>query len=1137
MQPRGYVELHLHTAFSLLDGASLPEEMIDRAAELDYQALAVTDHNGLYGAMEFAQAAKAANIQPITGAEITLTDGTHLTLLAETSTGYANLCRLITAAYRWESSYQSSQVGADPVSARGPGSINGRAQGPPLPENQRVHAPEHRHNPQLNPDLLPEFAGGLILLTGCRQGKLAQLVDAGDLSAAEDLLHTWIDWFGKDNVYVELQQNLVHGDTRRVHQMVRLAKKVGLPYVATGNVHYHRRERHQLQDVLVAIRHKTMLDGAHQFRRPNCEFDLQPAEQVAVRFASYPEALDTTLEIAERCAKFDLTTDLDYAFPDHPTEAGESQADVLERLCREAMETRYPPGSEFRERAEDRLQQEMGLITKHKLAGFFLLYQDLMRLAAAVAEEVRGPSLARSHSMLPPGRGRGSSVGSIVCYLIGLSHVDPLKHNLFLGRFLNEDLASVPDIDLDFPRDIRERLIERVYEVYGHDHAALVSAFSTYRLRSAVRDIGKALGLPATDIDKIAKMSEGRSAKDLGEELDRIPAYASRRETPPLSYLVELADQLAGFPRHVSQHSGGMVISSTPLIDLVPVQPSAMEGRYICHWDKDSCDDARFIKIDFLALGMLSLVEECLELIVESGKDPIDLSQVELDDPKVYDAICKGDTVGIFQIESRAQIQMLTRTKPRCLEDLVVQVAIVRPGPIVGGAVNPYVQNRQRKLLDPDFEPHYDHPSLKPVLEETLGVILYQEQVLEVSMYLAGFSAGQADQLRKAMSRKRSKEAMLQIWDRFRDGALARGVDIETAKHVFRKLMAFAQYGFPKSHSAAFTVLSYQSAWLRHYYAAEFMCALFNNQPMGFYAPHVLVNDAKRHGVRVWGPHINDGRAKSTVHDGNAVRIGFGYVKAMSEDSAQLIEQERDTNGPFQSLADFVRRVPVKREAVENLVLVGAFDCFGLGRREALWQLGLFIPARGYGKAGKAAKQQPLPLPVEQDMVELSPMAPWEQMAADYNTLGLSPRYHPMGLLRPHLPKEIVTSTDLRTLPDGSQITIAGLIVCRQRPGTAKNITFLLMEDELGLSNIIVYPYLYEQDRLLVRREPFVLVRGKLQRQHGTINVIAEHLEPLDTAREHYDAPAPESINLDAEPGDPVSMTRTVVSPKAHNFH
>ncbi|MEX2552508.1 MAG: PHP domain-containing protein, partial [Actinomycetota bacterium] len=407
MHPRGYVELHLHTAFSLLDGASLPEEMIERAVELDYQALAVTDHNGLYGAMEFAQAAKAAGIQPITGAEITLTDGSHLTLLAETSTGYANLCRLITAAYRGEQFSPPCRVPRP--CGTGVQADTGRQGRRPLQETD----PSNRTNPQLDPALLRKHTGGLILLTGCRQGKLAQLINADDLSSAEDLLNMYIDWFGKDNVYVELQQNLVHGDTRRVHQMVRLAKQVGLPYLATGNVHYHRRERHQLQDVLVAIRNRTTLDGSHQFRRPNCEFDLQPAEQVAVRFASYPEALDATLEIAERCAKFDLTTDLDYAFPDHPTEDGETQSDVLERLCRKAMDIRYPSGSEFRERAEDRLQEEMRLITKHKLSGFFLLYQDLMRLAEEVAEEVRGPSLARSHSMLPPGRGRGSSVGSI----------------------------------------------------------------------------------------------------------------------------------------------------------------------------------------------------------------------------------------------------------------------------------------------------------------------------------------------------------------------------------------------------------------------------------------------------------------------------------------------------------------------------------------------------------------------------------------------------------------------------------------------------------------------------------------------------------------------------------------------------
>jgi len=1088
-----YVELHLHTAYSFLDGASLPEEIIARASELGYRALAITDHDGLHGAMEFAQLAHGADIQPITGAELTLADGSHLTLLAESVTGYGNLCRLITAAH---------------------------------------HAGEDRV-PRLDPDLLPRHAEGLILLTGCRQGALARLVDAGDLAGAEALLRRYVEWFGAENVVVELQQNLVYGDTRRVRLLVELAEHLGLRYAATGNVHYHRPERHRLQDVLVAIRERTTLDGAHRARRANAEFYLRAAEEVAALFDRYPAALRATLEIAERCAGFDLPRDLAYRFPDYPTAPGETPDDLLARICREALAERYPE-PERRAAAEERLAEELRLIARHRLAGFFLLYRDLLLLAQEVAAEVRGTDTPRAVGNLPPGRGRGSSVSSIVCYLIGLSHVDPLAHGLFLGRFLNEDLRSVPDIDLDFPRDIRERLIERVYEVYGPEHAALVCAFSTYKLRSAVRDIGKALGLPQPDIDKIAKLSEARSAKDLGEELARIPEFAARRDAPPLRYLVELAEELAGFPRHITQHVGGVIVSSSPLVELVPIQPAAMPGRYLCQWDKDSCDDARFIKIDFLALGMLSLVEECLELIVRSGKPPVDLSRIDFADPAVYDMICAGDTIGVFQIESRAQIQMLPRTQPRSLEDLIVQVAIVRPGPIVGKAVNPYVQNRQRRMRNPRAPIRYDHPSLEPVLEETLGVILYQEQVLEVAMVLAGFTAGQAEALRRAMSRKRSREAMLHFWRQFRDGALARGVRLEVAKEVFRKLLGFAEYGFPKSHSAAFAVLAYQSAWLRCYYPTEFTCALFNNQPMGFYPPHVIVNDAKRHGVRILPPDVNQSGARCTV-EGNAVRIGFGFVQGIGEDAALLIEREREANGPYRSLADFVRRVPLAREAVENLIVVGAFDSFGLGRREALWQLGLFIPARGFGKNGAAGKQLPLALPVEQDMVELRPMSPWEQMAADYDTLGLSPRYHPLGLLRPHLPETIVSTVDLAKLPDGTEVRVAGLVVCRQRPGTAKGITFLLLEDERGLVNVIIYPALYEEQRLLVRGEPFLVVEGRLQRRDGTINLIAHRLHTLDAARRAF-APAPSPSVHEAGPIFPERKPDRRLVPASHDF-
>ncbi|MBX6342423.1 MAG: error-prone DNA polymerase, partial [Thermomicrobiaceae bacterium] len=441
----------------------------------------------------------------------------------------------------------------------------------------------------------------------------------------------------------------------------------------------------------------------------------------------------------------------------------------------------------------------------------------------------------------------------------------------------------------------------------------------------------------------------------------------------------------------------------------------------------------------------------------------------------IYDMICAGDTIGIFQIESRAQISMLPRTRPRSLGDLVIQVAIIRPGPIVGGAVTAYVRNRERSLRSPRYRPIYDHPSLEPVLRETYGVILYQEQVLEVAMRLAGFSAGQADGLRRAMSRKRSREAMLHFWQRFREGALARGVPLPVAREVFRKLLGFAQYGFPKSHAAAFAVLVYQSAWLKRYYPAEFTCALFNNQPMGFYPPHVLVNDAKRHGVRILPPDINQSGARCTV-EGSAVRIGLGYVDGLGEETARLIERERAARGPYRSLADLLRRVSLPREAAEHLCAVGAFDGFGLGRREALWQLGLFLPARRFGRQGQpGATQLALALPVEQDMVALRPMSPWEQMAAEYQTLGLSPHYHPLGLLRPHLAEDIASTADLAALPHGARVRVAGLVVCRQRPVTAKGITFLLLEDERGLVNVVVYPALYEEQRLLVRGEPFLV--------------------------------------------------------------
>ena len=1085
-----YTELHLHTAYSFLDGASQPEELMRRARELGYTALAITDHDGMYGAVEFAKLAKDYEIQPITGAELTLADGSHLTLLAETRRGYGNLCRLLTDFHHGRPPRAVYLPSDDPEGIDREG--------------------DHRFSP------LPDFAEGLILLTGCRQSQLAQLVDAGRLNDAERVLRTYVDWFGHDNVFVELQQHYVYGDTPRIDHLVALAERVGVSYVATGNVHYHDRTRHRLQDVLVSIRHRTMLDGSHRERRANAEFFLPSAAEMAERFARYPEAITNTQVIAERCRSFNLNDNLGYHYPDHESGSQESQNEVLARMCRGAFEERYPPGHEKRAAAQPRMEDELRLIFHHNLSGFFLLYHDIFLLAEEVSRELRGGEASPSRRFLPPGRSRGSAVSSIVCYLIGLSAVDPMEHDLYVGRFLNEELNSVPDIDIDFPREIREQLIARVHQVYGPEHAAMVSAFATYRLRSAVRDVGKALGIPMHDINRIAKLSDRYSASGLDTELKRFPEYEARLGAPPWSFLVEIAGQLAGFPRHITQHSGGMIISSTPLNEIVPIQPAAMDDRFICQWDKDSIEDAGLIKIDFLALGMLSLVEECLDLVDASGHPPIDLGRINFDDQNVYDMIQAGDTIGVFQIESRAQIQMIRRTKPEKLEDLVVQVAIVRPGPIVGGAVTPFINRR----LDPDFTATYDHPDLEDLLKDTLGVILYQEQVVQVAERLAGFTPGQADKLRRAMTRKRSLEKMREQRMEFIEGAMRRGVDARTANKVFDKLEGFAEYGFPKSHAAAFGILAYQSTWLRHYYPAEFLCALLNNQPMGFYPPHVLINDARRHGLQIRPPDINHSEARCTIAGSNIVRMGLSFVKGLTEDAALAIAHERTTHGPFRSLTDFIRRTHLRQEAIENLILAGACNGFGLGRREMIWQAGLFISSRGFttGRRGTktSGRQLALPLPTEQDLTELPRMTTWEQMTDEYRLVGHS-AWHPLYLLRKRMPGGTVTVKELEDLPDGMPIMLPGLIVCRQQPGTAKGITFLLLEDETGLVNVVIYPDLNKEQRYEVRSVPLLFVEGRLQRSGNNINVVARRLHPIEDSPYAYPEPKVSEVITDAD--------------------
>ncbi|HET7041116.1 MAG TPA: DNA polymerase III subunit alpha [Gemmatimonadales bacterium] len=1056
-----YVELHCHSGFSFLDGTTAPDELVFTAARLGYHALALTDHNGLYGSMAFAQAARQSGVQPITGAEVTLEDGAHLTLLAETQRGYANLCRLLTTAHR------------DAID---------------------------RHDPRLPWVKLLERQEGLIILSGCRDhGILPRALREGGVTAARRKTEEYRALFGAERFFVEVQRNSVRGDAALTQALFDLADGARLRTVATGDVHYDRRERHQLQDVLVAIRAGGTLDAAHALRRPNGEFHLAEPAEVAARFRDRPDAVAHTALIAERCAGFDLTKDLGYGFPDF---RGADAPRVLREICRSKLDERYPEGSRYRDQALTRLDEELDLTDHHGLAGFFLLYHDLFELAREVAADIRAGS-RRAAGTLLPGRGRGSSVSSVICYFLGLSHVDPLESGLKLGRFLNRELASIPDIDLDFPREIREELIKRVYQRYGHDHVGLVCTFPTYRLRSSVREVGKALGLPQGELEKVAKLVDLRSGETLAEEIEKLPGFAGRSTAPLWRDLLRLCREIHGLPRHVSQHVGGMIISSRPLIEIVPLERAAMPDRVVCQWDKDSCDDARFLKVDFLSLGMLSLVEECVERIAVRTGTPPDLSRIDFNDAAVYERIGTGDTVGLFQIESRAQIQMIRRTRPQNINDLAVEVAIVRPGPVVGGAVNPYVRRREAlRVAEAEgrpYDPPVEHPLLREVLRDTLGVILYQDQVLEVCQALAGFTPGRAEALRRAMSRRRSSALMEGFRAEFLEGARARGVSAEVAERVFGQVTAFSEFGFPKAHAAAFGLLAYQSAWLRHYHPVEYYVALFNNQPMGFYGLDALTRDARRAGVEVRLPDL--GRSDVwCAREGDAMRVGLGFVRGWHEETATKVVLEREKNGPYRSIGDFVRRAPpaLRRPAIEHLVWVGGCDDFGLPRRDLIWQVGLWLEAPGTGVDSPQRRRQfELALDHPHAGLRFGDLDAGERLLAEYATLGFAPTSHPFALMRDTLPPHVVRSDRLGSMPNGARIEVAGLVVARQRPGTAKGFVFVLLEDEGGMVNVILNPDVYEQDRAVVRGERFLWVTGRLAREGPGINVLAEAVQPL----------------------------------------
>jgi error-prone DNA polymerase len=1056
-----YVELHAHSAYSFLDGASLPEELAVRAAELGYEALALTDHDGVFGSLEFAHAAKAFGVRPITGAEVTLTDGSHVTLLVESQRGYANLCRLLTAAHAHTRPKENE---------------------PALP-------------PALDQTLLEELNDGLVCLSGCARHGLA----FRNPNAAARLAQA----FGRERFHVELQRPFERGDMRRNAALRDLAATLGVETVVTGDIHAHDPARAPLQDALVAIRHRTSLEGAEPERRGNHEAVLRAPGAILDRFPLDRDAVDRTAVVSERC-EFDLTQELGYRYPDF-SDQDESAISLLTQVCNRAFDERYGAANGRKHKARARLDEELRLIDELGLAGFFLLHHEVLELARDVAIEVRGRDSPRN--TLPPGRGRGSSVGSIVCYLTGLSHVDPVHAGLSLGRFINRELDAVPDIDLDFPRDIREKLIVAVTERYGREHAALVASFATYRSRGAIRDIGKALGLPYGELERLARVSDGWNARRVGEELRLVPGFEDKADSPRWRAFAELTHEIAGLPRHISQHPGGMVISSRPLVELVPVQPAAMAGRQLCQWDKDSCDDAGFLKIDLLGLGMLSAVEECVEQIAHLRGEPIDLSRIPLDDEEVFAQIQEADTIGAFQIESRAQMQSILRTRPETLEDIMVQVALVRPGPIQGKAVHPYIEHRQRLREDPSFVPPVDHPLLAEPLRDTLGVVVFQDQVLEVAIALSGFSVGEAEGLRRAMSRKRSEAALEAYRKRFVEGAAANGVDEQLANETYDKLVGFSGFGFPKSHAAAFGLLAYQSQWLRCHHPAEFLAALLNAQPMGFYPPATLVRDAQRRGVEVLPPDVNLSEAKCVVQAGK-VRIGIEYVTSIGEDDAKALMEERQRGGPFRSVRELAQRAPLRREGLEVLISSGACAAFGDEVRPQLWEAGLAPRSASVPGSGGEERQLALALDPTVETPELPEPTDWERMLTDYRTTSLTVGVHPMKLLRPQLPSPVLSSHDLCLAPDRSEVSVAGMAIARQRPATANGVVFMLLEDEFGQMNLIVPPPVYDRHRAIVRGEPLILAKGRFERQGRNQNVLVRELETLGPlARKVADVP------------------------------
>ena len=1033
-----YVELHCHSYYSFQEGASSIEELVETARSLDYPALALTDHDNVCGALAFAEISKTANIQQITGVEITLTDNSHLTLIAQNRRGYTNLCNLVTHAYM-ES------------------------------ENKQ---------PRLDSHYFKDYSDGLILLTGCSQGSIPSSISKGNFSQSEHDLRNLLELFGSNNVFIELQNNFVKGDFLRNVRLVELGKKLGIPVVATNNVHYHEKYRQHLQDVLVAIKHNQSLETSTPYLKTNNHYHLKSSQQMEKLFRDIPEAIKNTLKIAERCS-FNLISDLKYQFPNYPVPKGHTQTSFLKELCQAAAIRRY---GEINSRISDRLEEEFRLIEKHNLSGFLLIYHEIIQIAREVMVDLGLIDREIPLEERPPGRGRGSSVAMLVGYLIGLSHIDPLEFNLSLERFLPEDMASVPDIDLDFPRNIREELISRVHKQWGWDHAALTGMINTYRMKSAIQDVGKALSLPRHNLTQLSNRVDSSNAKDLQSEMESLPEFKDFAITPIWKDLIDLTHQLNGFPRYLAQHPGGMIFSSSPLTDIVPIQPSSIDGRYICQWDKDTIDTANFIKIDFLGLGTLSQMQEILQLIEDRHGTYIDLSRIDFNDQNVYSSIHNADTIGIFQIESAAQRQTTPRIKPSNLIDMAYEVAAVRPGVGANDGVTQFIKRRNGQPWK------YDHPLEQMALQRTLGVILFQDQVNQLAMDVAGLSPLEADKLRRAFTTFNKRKNISHIksyWEKFRTGSNKKGVPTDIAKNIFQKFNG--NYMFPEAHAFAFGVTAYHMAWLKYHYPLEFFIAIFNQQPMGFYNLETLKEDAKRHSIHVLNPDINYSDNKCTIKN-ESLLLGLNNVLGIGPHASNTIVETRNHNGHFKTLQQTIQSTRLDHLSIERLIKSGAFDGLIESRKLALAQINLLYKP--------STDQAALNLPVDQDMLILPNETPEEIMQYEYQSLGLYPNGHLMHFLRNHLKDNILTSQAALQLSHGIKVKVAGIVIRRQKP--LGNAIYMTLEDETGHTPLVIWPQIYQKLKLVLR-EPLIIVEGIISRQDGTINIVVKNARSLNT--------------------------------------